>query len=217
MSRDKAVLPLVAQAARGALLAIVIVASLPAAATAQDPTFGVRLPKVGSRMRVTSFSALGGRVTGTLRAVHGDSLVLQRDGDRALVALAQGDLEQVEVRVGEKEAEQLATVFGIAGAVGGGVVYVNWCRQNSKACQEDAWGSTGCYYGCDEDEDESHFQVPTLLIVGGAVLGAAIGYGLAAPRWKVLGAPARFGVAPLGARGVVVGARISVGQLGLRR
>ena len=191
------------RAAVGAVSAIVVAAVGAGAAAAQNPL--VRLPSIGSRVRLTSQASPGARITGVLRVVYGDSIVVQRD-DRSTVALAQGDLEQVEVRVGERQAEQLATVFGIAGALGGGAVYVNWCRQNPRECQDDAWG--------DGSEDESRLQVPGLLIFGGALLGAGIGYALSPPQWKTLDAPMRIGVAPLGTRGVVVGARLSVGYLG---
>ena len=171
----------------------------------------VRLPNIGSRVRLTSLASPGARVTGVLRVVYGDSIVVERD-DKSTVALAHSDLDQVEVRVGERAAEQMATVFGIAGALGGGAVYINWCRQNPQECRDDAWGNE--FNNNDDDPDnDSHFTVPTLLILGGALLGGAIGYGLAAPRWKTRGTPMRIGVAPLGTRGVAVGASFVVGPL----
>jgi hypothetical protein len=191
------------RAAVGAMGAIVLAVSGAGNAGAQNAL--VRLPSVGSRVRLTSQASPGARITGVLRVVYGDSIVVQRD-DRSTVALAQGDLAQVEVRVGQRQAEQLATAFGIAGALGGGAVYVNWCRQNPRDCQDDAWGEPA--------EDESRLKVPSLLVMGGALLGAGIGYVLSPPRWKTVDAPVRVGVVPLGTRGVAVGARLSVDYLG---
>lgn len=167
------------------------------------------LPKVGSRVRLYSLARPGERITGVLKVVYGDSLVVQPDRDSAVV-LARQDLEQVEVRVGERGAERLGTAFAVAGALGGAAVYVNWCRQHPEDCREDAFG----YNRGPDCDDNSRLAVPTLLIVGGGLVGWAIGYGLAAPRWKMLGAPTRIGIAPLGTRGLVVGARLEVGRPG---
>jgi len=190
-------------------LAFVIAAATWAPRAAAQESL-VRLPNIGSRVRLTSLASPGARITGVLRVVYGDSIVVER-ADKSTVALAHSDLEQVEVRIGERAAEQMATVFGIAGALGGGAVYVNWCRQNPQECRDDAWGND--FNNDDDPDNDSHFTVPTLLILGGALLGGAIGYGLAAPRWKTLGAPMRIGVAPLGTRGVAVGASFAVGPL----
>jgi hypothetical protein len=167
-----------------------------------------RLPEIGSRVRLTSSSAPSARITGVLRLVYGDSLVVER-ADRSLVALARGDVERVEVRVRERAAQQVATALGVAGAAGGTVVYVNWCRQNPEECRRDAFGDGTLR--CDCPDDDSHLAVPTLLILGGALLGAGIGYGLVNPQWRTVNAPLRLGVVPLGARGVVVGARLAWG------
>ena len=191
------------------VLALLIVAATWAQDAAAQESI-VRLPNVGSRVRLTSLASPGARITGVLRVVYGDSIVVER-ADKSTVALAHSDLEQVEVRVGERAAEQMATVFGIAGALGGGAVYINWCRQNPQECRDDAWGND--FNNDDDPDNDSHLTMPTLLILGGALLGAGIGYGLAAPRWKALGAPMRIGVAPLGTRGVAVGASFAVGPL----
>ena len=183
-------------------------------APAQDPTMSPRLPKVGSRVRLTSASIPGGRITGILQQVSADSVVVRPGRDSGSLVIGRNDLTQVEVRVGEDQAERLGTVFGIAGAVGGAAVYVNWCKQNADACLKDALGDRSSEDPCNLDceNNDAPLSVPTFLIFGGAMVGAALGYILAAPHWTPMGMPTRIGIAPLGPRGVVIGASINVGS-----
>ncbi len=196
-------------AIRSALALVAIVGAT--VAEGQSPASTARFPKLRSRVRLTSLSNPERRVTGMLQEVSDDSIVVRPDRDSTSVALARSDVAQVEVRVREREAQNTATVLSVAGAIGGTAIYVNWCRQNREACRQDAWGD-GYSRGHDcASDSSSHFTVPTLLILGGAAIGGAIGHGLVAPHWEVLGVPMRIGVVPLGSRGLVVGVSLAVG------
>jgi hypothetical protein len=161
------------------------------------------LPGIGSRLRVRVRNA-DSMAIGRLESVRGDTIELQSEvaSSRSLIAIR--DLASLEVFRRGSAAGKAGFIVGTLGAVVGGVAYHGWCRDYADACRENRLNSN--------PSDTGHYDhsasVLTAFVVGGAALGALIGYGLAPPQWEKIALPARLGILP-SRRGVTVVASIS--------
>ena len=178
-------------------------------AVASDPAIAQNrvtdsLPGLGSRLRVrvrnTDSVAIG-----RLATVRGDTIELQSEvaASRSLIAIR--DLSSLEVFRRGSAAGKAGFIVGTAGAILGGIAYGNWCRDSADACRDNELHSNQS----DTTNYDHSPSVLTALVVGGAALGAVLGYGLAPPQWEKIELPTRLGILP-SRRGFTIVATISL-------
>lgn len=126
---------------------------------------------------------------GRLRELRGDTLILEDGGVRTSVPAA--DVARAQVLRRAPTLSRNITIGGVVGMLGAAGMYLNWCADNRTACRRD--GQSGY-----DDDDESPITLGALAIVGGALLGGAVGYALTPTQWVDVDAPIRIGVAPRG-------------------
>lgn len=171
----------------GALATLVLSAS---SALAQATPLDRSLPSVplGAHLRVRGQGPHSAVFTGRLRAAISDSLALALDDDSTTtVPFAVADLGRIEVQQDEKSRDQATAAMGVIGAAGGLTTALLWCKHNQDACADDV---EQMRYAA---ENDSTYIGPTLLmILGGAVIGAGLGYVLAPPpHWELIAYPTR--------------------------
>lgn len=152
---------------------------------------------------------------GVVRAVRGDTLVLREaDATGAPRLVAASSLRRLEVRRTGKSAETNMMIFGVLGAAGGALVYLNWCDKHSAECQRER---ERLQCGC--DEADSQWDTASFLIGTGALLGIGIGYILTPPSWRRVGISVGGSIAPApdGSLSASFGARVPLARFGARR
>jgi hypothetical protein len=164
------------------------------------------LPGIGSRLRARVRNA-DSIAIGRLESVRGDTIELRSEvaSSRSLIAIR--DLASLEVFRRGSAAGKAGFIVGTLGAIAGGVAYDGWCRDYADACRENKLHSN--------PSDTAHYDhsasVLTAFVIGGAALGAVIGYGLAPPRWEPVQLPVRLSVLP-SPRGLVVLGTVRLGR-----
>lgn len=160
-----------------------------AQATAGDasPRGHPTLP-VGAHLRVRRQGSHGAVFSGRLRTIRNDSIALALDGDsQDTVLFAYADIGRAELERDEKTRDQAASAMGAVGAVGGLTAAVYWCVHNQTACEEDVAQMLQA-----DDNDESNIGPSGLMVLGGALVGSALGWILAPqPHWELVVFPTR--------------------------
>lgn len=175
---------------RLSLAAAVMIGLAPTPATAQHRV------RVGESVRLHAPWLGDSTVNGRTERVTDDSIIVRHRPSGVSLAYAWKEVESAEVRVREGAANTLMGTLGAAGAVTGVVSYVKWCRRHPRPCDADI--------NPDEDAgDSTRFAVASAFVIGGALLGAGVGYLLAAPRWVRARVPMRVAVVPTRSRGVM--------------
>lgn len=146
-----------------------------------------RIP-IGAHLRVRGQGNHAAVFSGRLRMISNDSIALALDDDTGeTVPFAVADIGRAEVQHDEKTREQASTVTGAIGAVGGLTAAVYWCVNNQTACADDLERMQQA-----ADNDESYIGPSGLMVLGGALVGSAIGYLLAPqPHWELVVFPTR--------------------------
>jgi hypothetical protein len=186
------------------MLAAILALAPSTAIVAQPATPPSEVPSLGSRVRVWTSSSTS-PLMGRLASFGNDSLSVRNDL-ATHHRLHLRDITRLEVYRRGGTAATAGILAGAAGAVAGGVVYRDWCENNSAACHENQRRS--------DSTDVSHYDhsvpVASVLIVGGAIAGAAIGYFLAPSQWQPVATPIRLSVVP-NRRGIIVAGSVAFG------
>lgn len=176
----------------GAVVAVVLAPTqtrVAAQATAVETvTPGHPLIPTGAHLRVRSQGNHGAVFKGRLRMAANDSITLALDDDPGtVVPFAVADIRRAEMEHDEKTRDQAASVMGAVGAAGGLTAAVYWCVHNQQACEDDLAQMQEA-----ADNDESYIGPSGLMVLGGALIGSAIGYLLAPqPHWELVVFPTR--------------------------
>lgn len=143
---------------------------------------------IGAHLRVRGQGNHGAVFKGRLRMAANDSISLALDDDPATsVPFAVADIGRAEVERDEKTRDQAASVMGAVGAAGGLTAAVYWCVHNQQACEDDLAQMQEA-----ASNDESYLGPSGLMVLGGALIGSAIGYLLAPqPHWELVVFPTR--------------------------
>lgn len=152
---------------RRVILALLIVCLTVSSSFAQ-PTATDR-PSI--RVRLTGNS--GERVTGHARAIQGDVLEFEHDGNAGQITLIKMDSLSFIERGSRRAARPLATAAGVGagvlGAVGSIVGALLWC--NDESVEGACWG-----------------LMQALAFVGSPILGGLLGWHLGRTNWKRISA-----------------------------
>ena len=157
---------------------------LPSALEAQLPTPIDSLIVPGARVRL-ELASPPHSFDGRLRELRGDTLVLERSGVRSNIAAA--DVSRALVLRRSPALSRNVTIGGVAGMLGGAGLYLNWCANNRADCRRD---NQSAY---DDDDGESELTLGIISVLGGALLGGAVGYVLTPVEWVEANAPLRVG------------------------
>ena len=169
-----------------AVVAVVLTpthSSVAAQAVAGQP----KIP-IGAHLRVRRQGNHGAVFSGRLRTIDNDSITLALDDDaEETVPFAFTDIGRAELERNEKTRDEAASAMGAVGAVGGLTAAVYWCVHNQDACADDLEQMQEA-----ADNDESYIGPSALMVLGGALLGSAIGWALAPqPHWELVVFPTR--------------------------
>jgi hypothetical protein len=203
---------------RVATVVLLVLTGAPSLSAQLKPLFPERMVPRGARIRVVarSFgeaSTASAITTGRVDSVDADGTFHVRRNDGVLLALPLYELARVEVlKRRESTLDANMTAFGAFGALAGTALYVKWCGGHPEPCRrdltyrhddDDDWD--------DDDDDDSSFSVLTFSVLGGALLGSAIGYAVTPKRWQPIVIPFRTGRAgeERGA-GIRLGANVQV-------
>jgi hypothetical protein len=159
------------------------------------------------RIRLTGTDSLV--VTGRYRAMRNDSLLIAPDRDDWPDAFGADDVALLEIQRDEKTRDEATTVMAIIGGLAGGASAVAICLNNRAACAADLRAEREA-----ECRGEDYADWGELLVGGGVLVGALLGYALApAPHWDVVMLPTRS-VGPTGQQhlGLNLGLRYSLGR-----
>lgn len=163
----------------------VLLALMTLACDVAQAQFDARVRR-GARIRVTTADA---RIEGRVSEVSDDSILVDQEGRWTAFSLR--DATGLAVHGRGPGAEALSIGLGIAGAAVGAGLYIKWCSNERESCAELEHDDEDC------EEDDSCSNVFGFLTVGFGMLGAALGYALAPPRWHDVPLPVRVGVAPV--------------------
>lgn len=169
---------------------------VPAAVQAQRPV------KVGAQVRLRAPWLPDSVIVGAVESTDDDSVVVREARSSVPIRYAWSEVRSAEVRVGESAAEALGATLALAGAVSGAAIYLKWCRDDPRGCEEDRRESSA--------DTSSNLGTAGMLVIGGALTGALLGYGVAYPHWSTARVPMRVTVAPLSREAFVVAVSITV-------
>jgi hypothetical protein len=148
---------------------IVVLVTLAAGASAQQPSSVSSSVQPGARVRVSAPGA--GTLTGRVVAVEGDSLLLARDRSADTLRLAQSQLTSLDVSVGRHKRRWRGAGLGFLGGAALGAV-IGAATYKKPDCSGEA-------YFCDLGQGFDATFGAALLGGVGAVVGAIIGGGSA--------------------------------------
>jgi hypothetical protein len=160
------------------------------------------LPSIGSRVRIRVENA-GSATVGRLDSLLTDTMVVRSELTSAYSRVASRDVVSLEVFRRGSIAATAGVLTGTAGAVLGGIAYRNWCRDYTDACRENRIRSDST----NVDQHDRSIPAATAFVVGGAALGAILGYVHAPAQWDPIELPIRLGMGPT-RRGFLVAAAI---------
>jgi hypothetical protein len=178
---------------RSALLVCALSCFLPLAIHAQMPPPADSLIVPGARLRL-QLADQSRSFDGRLRELRGDTLVVEQHGVETRVPAAQVTGIQVQRRA--PTLSRNVTIGGVLGMLGGSAMYIDWCVRNRDACRSDI--DSGNDPDPYDDEEESPLTMGVISVVGGALLGGALGYVLTPIEWVDLDAPLRVGMTSRG-------------------
>lgn len=167
-----------------AILLCAFASLLPPALEAQLPTPADSLIVPGARVRL-ELAGPPHSFDGRLRELRGDTLVLESSGVRSSIPAA--DVSRALVLRRSPTLSRNVTIGGVAGMLGGAGLYLNWCANNRADCRRDNQSDY------DDDDDESELTLGIVSVLGGALLGGAVGYVLTPVEWVEANAPLRIG------------------------
>lgn len=162
----------------------------------------------GSRVR--GVLANGVHFLGTVRAVHGDTLVLREQSSPGVPRrVVSGGLQRLEVQRKARSVSLNVQIGSVAGAIAGGLVYLNFCDKHPNQCR-----TCQRSYSNDDEEDDQ-LDLGSAMVLTGAFIGGAIGYALTPPSWRRVGVSVSGAVAPTGDGGAQasLGARVPLALL----
>lgn len=161
---------------------------------------------VGKTVRVTA-PGTERPVAGRLESVRGDTLRLSLRGGGTAQVLA-GQVTRLEVRERGERTQRNVGALGILGALVGGGVYLAVCGDARGECGEvDTLADDGSGHDHAHGQDDS-LTGGVLAVMGGALLGGALGYVLTPAEWRSVDAPLRVSVGAGATGGVALGAAI---------
>lgn len=148
-------------------------------------------------------------IVGRLRWIANDSMDVAPDEDSTVrVLFSQSDVARIEVERDAGMRNQVATVIAGLGMLGGAAAAVYRCLDNREQCaaERDAQARA-------EENGDPYVDKSLLLIAGGGLAGALLGYILAPPpRWEVIAFPTRAASVDGTPRwGLLVGLRYQLG------
>lgn len=187
------------------ILLLTIVAATPLHAQAPGDT----TTKVGDHVRVHVLGADSTAISGRLRFADMDSLMIDPDDSDGSMTINRDEITRLEVERNAKTRERASSVMGIVGALAGGGAAIAVCMNNPDMCAAEQFAVE--HERC---HDESYVTTGSLLLAGGALAGALLGYALApAPHWDVVAVPTGM-PGPGGQRrlGLNIGFRYSEGR-----
>jgi hypothetical protein len=153
-------------------------------AGAQIPNFDLP-PKVGDHIRVHRAVGDSSFVSGRLRAIRADSLIVKPDSDDWSLSFGREDVAWLEVQRHEKTRDHAMTAMGLIGALAGGAVYVSNCLHDREACAEAERRAEEA-----SDCDSNYVSPGSIFVLAGALAGSLLGYVLApAPQWDIVAFP----------------------------
>jgi len=199
-------------ASRAVTVCGVVVAVL--LAPAHTPVAAQAIP-IGAHLRVRAQGNHAAVFSGRLRMISNDSIALALDDDaEQMVPFAFSDIGRVEMEHHERTRDEAASAMGAVGAVGGLTAAVYWCVHNLSDCADDI----GQMLEAADDDDESNLGPSGLMVLGGALLGSALGYLLAPqPHWELVVFPTRTATSNGSTRlSMNVGVSIPLGGRGRR-
>ena len=167
-----------------AVLLCAFASLLPLALEAQLSTPVDSLIVPGARMRL-ELAGPPHSLDGRLRELRGDTLVLERGGVRSSIPAP--DVSRALVLRRSPTLSRNVTIGGVAGMLGGAGLYLNWCANNRADCRRDNQSDY------DDDDDESELTLGIVSVLGGALLGGAVGYVLTPVEWVEANVPLRIG------------------------
>jgi hypothetical protein len=143
---------------------------------------------IGAHLRVRGQGNHAAVFSGRLRMINNDSIALALDDDsEQTVLFAFSEIGRAEREHDEKTRDEAASTMGAVGAVGGLTAAVYWCVHNQSACEDDLEQMQEA-----AENDEGYIGPSALMVLGGALLGSAIGYLLAPqPHWELVVFPTR--------------------------
>ena len=144
--------------------------------------------RIGAHLRVRGQGQHASVFEGRLRSIDSDSIALALDDEPGvLVPFAIGDIGRAEVKRDANRRDQATAVMGVVGAAGGVTAAVYWCKHNTAACDVDVQKTFN-----PAPEDSDYVSTSVLIVLGGTLLGALVGYALApAPHWDLVIFPIR--------------------------
>lgn len=147
-----------------------------------------RPPVRGDHLRLYKSSSDSAPIVGKLRWIANDSISVIPDEDSSVrVLFSQSDVARIEVERDAGMRDQVATVMAGLGLLGGAAAAVYQCFSNREQCaaERDAQARA-------EENGDPYLDKSLLLIGGGGLAGALLGYILAPPpRWEVIAFPTR--------------------------
>jgi len=153
---------------------------------------------VGSHVRYRRIGSDTLMIRGHVRSIGNDSMLVALDADTSeRVAIAAADLDRLEIERDAKSRDQAAMVLGTLGAVAGATTGYFWCQHNTDQCSDERRQMD--YAAA---HDSTYYGTQFLMLVGGAAVGALLGYAIAPPpHWDVVAFPSPV-VNPDGSPGV---------------
>jgi hypothetical protein len=143
---------------------------------------------VGSHIRYRRVGSDSALIPGRLRRIGRDSIFVTLDADTSeRMPIAAADLDRLEIERDAKARDHAAAVLGTLGAVAGATTGYFWCQHNVLQCAEE---HRELDYA--EAHDSTYYGTQFLMLVGGAAVGAVLGYAIAPPpHWDVVAFPTR--------------------------
>ncbi|HEY2377379.1 MAG TPA: hypothetical protein VGH98_15485 [Gemmatimonadaceae bacterium] len=166
------------------VVALALVAGASPCSLAQQTSPAAVVP--GNHVRLYQSASDSAPITGRLRSIGNDSIVVEPDEDGAVrILFARSDVARLEVERDVGSRDQTVTVLAVIGLLAGGTAAVIRCLDDKPRCAAERDSAASA-----QENDEPYLDRNLLLVTAGGLAGAFFGY-LMAPsaHWEITAFP----------------------------
>lgn len=173
-------------------VAVLVLVSVPAftVCAQQSPPVPPRTQPLvrGDRVRLYKSATDTTPIVGRVHTIENDSISVVPDEDSAVrVLFAHRDVARLEVERDARLRDHVVTFMAVVGAFGGAGLATYQCLSNREQCAYDNDAAQRA-----AENGDTYIDTSLLLIAGGGLAGAVLGYIMApAPHWDVIAFPTR--------------------------